>query len=95
MKLGRFPTLYSDVARFLLVRGPYAWIGFGWEGCVNAAPPLAHFARHDFGEPLELCRETAPGSGVFTRRWSKANVTSTAAAAAAIAARRSTSPASA
>ena len=29
----------------------------------------------DYGEPLGLCHETAPGSGVFTREWSKTNVT--------------------
>jgi hypothetical protein len=71
----RGQTLYSDIARFLLVRGPFSWIGFGWEQCVNIPPPIEHFAKYDFGEPLELCHETHGGSGVFTRRWSKATIT--------------------
>jgi hypothetical protein len=30
----------------------------------------------DYGVPVDpVCAETAPGSGVFTRRWSKADVT--------------------
>ena len=28
----------------------------------------------DFGEPTELCHETAPGSGVFTRDYTHATV---------------------
>ena len=28
----------------------------------------------DYGEPLELCSETAAGSGVFVREWSKSSV---------------------
>jgi hypothetical protein len=23
----------QDLAAFLLVRGPYAWLGWGWKGC--------------------------------------------------------------
>jgi hypothetical protein len=71
----RWSSLYSDVARFLLVRGPFSWLGFGWENCVNIPPPLEHFAGYEFGEPMELCHESSEGSGVFTRRWSRANVT--------------------
>ena len=29
----------------------------------------------DYGEPTGPCKETAPGSGVFERAWSKATVT--------------------
>ena len=29
----------------------------------------------DYGEPVEVCRETAPGSEIFTRRWTKSVVT--------------------
>jgi hypothetical protein len=30
----------------------------------------------DYGVPLEICSETVPGqSGIFTRQWSKANIT--------------------
>ena len=27
------PYLTTDLANFLLVRGPYAWLGHGWRGC--------------------------------------------------------------
>ena len=27
------PDLAQDLASFLLVRGPYAWLGHGWVGC--------------------------------------------------------------
>jgi hypothetical protein len=28
----------------------------------------------DYGEPVGLCAETAPGSGVFRRQWTRATV---------------------
>ena len=28
----------------------------------------------DYGEPVGLCKETAAGSGVFVREWTKATV---------------------
>jgi hypothetical protein len=61
----------QDVAAFLLVRGPFSWIGFGWEGCDRnfSYPPELDL---DVGEPLGLCEESAPN--VWTRRWSGANV---------------------
>jgi hypothetical protein len=61
----------QDIANFLLVRGPYAWLGHGWLGCSREyeVPPLLNA---DYGEPTGLCSETAPGSGVFTREWTKA-----------------------
>merc|ERR1712080_481596 len=31
------PFVSQDVASFLLVRGPFAWIGFSWMGCNTAA----------------------------------------------------------
>ena len=70
----QWPTLYSDVARFLLVRGDFSWLGIGWEGCIDFATPLEHF-DFDFGVPAELCHETTLGSRIFTRRWTNANVT--------------------
>ena len=68
-----FPALQQDVARFLLVRGAYSWMGYGWEGCIHEPPPVVPYDR-DYGVPLGNCAETAPGSGVFTRAWSKAHV---------------------
>merc|ERR1712238_281027 len=41
-----------DLVNFLLVRGPYAWLGHAWKGCshVFEFPPELH---GDYGEPLE------------------------------------------
>jgi hypothetical protein len=69
-----FPALLQDVARFLLVRGEYSWIGYGWEGCITTAPPVVKYDR-DYGTPLERCSETVKGSGVFTRRYTNAKIT--------------------
>ena len=55
--------------RLLVLSG----IGLGWQGCVNFPPPLELF-DFDFGEPAELCHETLPGSGIFTRRWTRAHI---------------------
>ena len=62
----------QDLASFLLVRGDYAWLGTGWAGCDNY-PALPAY-EDDYGVPLELCRESAPGSNVFVREWSRATV---------------------
>jgi hypothetical protein len=68
-----FPA--QDTAQFLLVRGPHAWLGYGWSSC----PPPASFVRPpevdvDYGEPLGFCAETAPGSGVWSREYTKYSV---------------------
>lgn len=66
--------LEQDLANFLLVRGPYAFLGNGWLGCSREYEfPSLQF-NADYGTPLGLCAETAPGTGVFTRQWSKADV---------------------
>ena len=63
----------EDLATFMLLRGPYAWLGYGWIGCgVPYAFPDA--LKADYGEPTGLCSETAPNSCVFERQWSKATV---------------------
>lgn len=63
----------TDIAAFLLTRGPYAWLGHGWSGCskVYEYPKGLHL---DYGEPKGLCVETKVGSGIFTREWTKSNV---------------------
>ena len=63
----------EDVAAFLLARGPYSYIGFGWEGCgrVFQYPPELNW---DVGEPLGLCGESEGEPGVWVREWSKATV---------------------
>ena len=65
------PTqLKEDLANFLLVRGDYAYLGHGWLGCSK----FYHFPPElnaDYGTPTGLCSETAAGSGVFVREWTK------------------------
>ena len=61
------PFPQQDLANFLLVRGPYGWLGYGWAGCWPATTyerPTGLDA--DYGMPLNFCTETAPTSGVFT-----------------------------
>lgn len=67
------PQLKEDLANFLLVRGPYAYLGHGWLGCSHdyVFPPELNL---DYGEPTGLCEETGPNSGVFQRDWTKAKV---------------------
>jgi hypothetical protein len=69
------PNFSEDLASFLLIRGPYAWLGYGWVGCdVNYEFPAP--LTFDYGVPQGICSETVPGqSGIFTRQWSKANIT--------------------
>lgn len=62
-----------DLTNFLLVRGPFAWLGHGWLGC-SLTYEFPDKLNWDYGEPLGLCSETAPNSGVFTRNWTKATV---------------------
>jgi hypothetical protein len=76
-----------DVAYFLLTRAPFAWIAggpmLGWRMSHWFAENKTRRInfRHDlrppefnadYGEPMDNCTQTAPG--VFTRMWSKANV---------------------
>ena len=63
----------EDLANFLLIRGPYAWLGHGWLGC-SREYDFPEELNLDYGEPTELCQETAPNSGVFKREWTKATV---------------------
>ena len=61
----------EHLASFLLMRGPYAWIGYAWVGCSKAyVRPKA--LDTDYGVPVGECEETS--SGVFEREWSKATV---------------------
>jgi hypothetical protein len=70
------PLLTQDVAAFLLMRGPWAWLGWGAWGVVwdPSVPRPAEFDV-DYGAPVDAqCRETAPGSRVYTRLYTRANV---------------------
>jgi hypothetical protein len=67
-------SMNTDIAAFLLTRGGHAWLGHGWSGC-SRVYEWTDALDADYGEPLELCRETSPGSGIFTREWSKSSIT--------------------
>ena len=64
---------FQDLANFLLIRGPYGYLGHGWLGC-SQTYEYPDALNADYGEPLGLCTETAAGSGIFAREWSKATV---------------------
>ena len=74
----------QHLASFLLLRGPYAWLGWAWLGCsgsrgvgggdVPIPPTPKEMFATDYGTPTGLCHETADHSGVFTRDWTKATV---------------------
>jgi len=69
------PDFEQNLASFLLVRGPYAWLGYSWLNCNSTnVPPRPRALDMDYGEPVEACSETAQGSGVFKRKWTKAEV---------------------
>eukprot|EP00658_Telonema_sp_P-2_P085890 TRINITY_DN9895_c0_g1_i5.p1 TRINITY_DN9895_c0_g1~~TRINITY_DN9895_c0_g1_i5.p1 ORF type:complete len:460 (-),score=90.67 TRINITY_DN9895_c0_g1_i5:266-1645(-) len=70
----RNPDLLQDLANFLLIRGPYSWLGWGWNGCSREYYFPPEF-NQDYGQPTELCRETEIGSQVFTREFDKSSVT--------------------
>ena len=50
-----------------------AFFGHSWKGCSNWYT-FPDALNADYGEPSELCTETTPKSGIFTREWSKASV---------------------
>ena len=63
----------QDLASFLLTRGPFAWLGMGWEQCTSFYPHPDEL-NEDFGEPLtDDCREVGD-TEVFVRNWTKADV---------------------
>eukprot|EP00939_MAST-03C_sp_MAST-3C-sp1_P002387 g2387.t1 len=63
----------QDIASFLLIRGPQAFLGHGWLGC-SREYRVPEEINWDYGTPLGLCQETAEGSGVFVREWTKATI---------------------
>ena len=66
-------SVERDIATFLLVRGPYAWMGDGWNGCQGVPTPLPPQVFLDYGVPLG--NTTLVAHNVFRRQWSKAQVT--------------------
>lgn len=66
------PAVEQDLARFLLVRGPYAYIGWQWVGCRDSYERPPELER-DYGTPVdEVCHEAS--SGVFDRKWTTGTV---------------------
>ena len=63
-----------NLSDFLLVRGDYAYLGNGWTGCSRTYEYPAEQFNADYGVPLGRAKETAHGSGVFVREWSRATV---------------------
>ena len=77
----------DDIAReataeFLLTRGDFAWMGYNWYGCFPLPQHNATWLRPrpklwdtDFGgAPAGPCKETGNGTGVFARRYPRADV---------------------
>ena len=71
----------ADLANFMLIRGPYAWIGHGWQGCgqpkadAGGGYPFPPEYHTDFGEPQGVCTQGGGSSAaVFTREFTKATV---------------------
>jgi len=62
-------------AEFLLSRGEYAWLGYGWVGCSSVVRPRPKEWDVDYGgEPAGPCSETGANTGVFTRNYPRATV---------------------
>ena len=76
------PSFAQDLATFLLVRGPHAWIGYTWNGCSFNSHPAGGRNNQswsfpdaldaDVGEPVGFCAEASPN--VFARAWTRVNV---------------------
>ena len=67
------PEMRQDLANFLLLRGPYGYLGHAWKGC-SRQYLFPEELSLDYGEPTGLCAETAPKSGIFKREWTKASI---------------------
>eukprot|EP00729_Bicosta_minor_P019204 gene19204-1135_t len=54
------PDFNQDLANFLLIRGPFAWLGHGWKGCSQDYPfapelNLDYGLQGDGAEHRDLC----------------------------------------
>ena len=69
----RLPMLEQDLAGFHLVRGDYAWLGFGFLSChPDTNYTLPQSMRNDPGTPLGQCYNA--GGTVFRRKYTRADV---------------------
>ena len=83
---GNLTDLQQDLANFLLTRSPYSWLGWGWDNAPayrsksGGSRPYTFPDEFnlDYGERAAgaagLCKETAAGSEVFRREFSRATV---------------------
>ena len=70
---------------FILIVGLLTSVFLGWMGCGcgwehKGLMPCDIYQRPDalnvnYGIPTQLCQESAQGSGIFKREWTKATVT--------------------
>ena len=72
----RLPSVAEDLAIFLLARGDFAWIGYGWIGCASAGGSLQYYRPPqldvDYGQPQGTCSKAR--QGVYQRSFTKATV---------------------
>jgi hypothetical protein len=70
----------QSLAAFLLARGPFGWYGYSWISCIGdfgrggKGMPLLNYTfpdalKVDYGEPLEMCKETGVQTGRYVREW--------------------------
>ena len=63
-----------DLAVFLLVRGDYAWIGYGWNGCHSSwMYQWNSMLNIDYGVPTQSFIEIQ--SGIYQRKYTKSIIT--------------------
>jgi len=75
--LQEFPFIREQLASFLLMRGPYAYLGFGEWGMQWSTPvPFPDIVWNtDYGYPLDRTCYEVPGiTGTFERRYSEATI---------------------
>ena len=74
-KSGKDPIIdkMQHLASFLLIRGPYAWLGWSWLGCGNF-PFRPKELDIDYGIPLETCHPSANETGVYLREYTKSSI---------------------
>jgi hypothetical protein len=70
---GKLSVPLVDIANFQLIRGESAFLGHGWTGCDNSFEWPSQLDG-DYGEPEGLCAETATGSGIFLRNFTKSTI---------------------
>lgn len=74
-----WPSAQADklpvLASFLVSRGPWDFVGWGWYGAGKIGLPTWDplFDQYDVGEPAGDCTLSAPG--VYTRKWTKGTAT--------------------